>query len=116
MDNLMNCLYIPLSVVEKIIGYSKDEEQLREEWIYYWRNVSLYSMIGWGYLGGKLHYRGQEAALRAANEYIQMAPGTCTCGCGVYMYWNVDDVYRTCSNYSNILIVRMASLSNLFPS
>ena len=91
MDRLMNCLDIPASVRRKIREHSKDEEQQREECIYYWMNVSPYSMIGWGVLGGWLHYWGQEAALRAANEYIQRAPGTC--GCGMCMYWNVDHAY-----------------------
>ena len=89
----MNCLSIPQRVREKIREDSKDEEQQREECIYYWMNVSPYSMIGWGVLGGWLHYRGEEAALRAANEYIQRAPGTC--GCGMCMYWNVDHAYIT---------------------
>jgi hypothetical protein len=44
---------------------------------------------GWGYLGGELHRLGQEAALPAAKAYIQRAPGTC--GCGMCMYWNVED-------------------------
>ena len=35
---------------------------------------------GGGVLGGELYYYRQEAALRAANEYVQRAPGTCTCG------------------------------------
>ena len=48
-------------------------------------------MMGWGFLGGRLHYFEHEAALRAAKEYIQRAPGTC--GCGMCMYWNVEDAY-----------------------
>ena len=55
-------------------------------------------MIGWGVLGGWLHYYGEEAALRAANEYIQRAPGTC--GCGMCMYWNVDHAYITQQIYA----------------
>ena len=89
----MGCLDIPLSVQEKIREHSKDEEQQREECIYYWMNVSPDSMIGWGVLGGQLHYFEEEAALRAANEYIQRAPGTC--GCSMCMYWNVDHAYIT---------------------
>ena len=83
----MECLNIPFSVEGKIREHSKDEEQQREQYIYYWMNVSPDSMIGWGVLGGQLHYYGQEVALRAANEYIQRAPGTC--GYGMCMYWNV---------------------------
>ena len=89
----MDCLSIPRSVQEKVREHSKDEEQQREECIYYWMNVSPYSMIGWGVLGGELHFYGQEAALRAANEYIQRAPGTC--GCGMCMYRNADQSYIT---------------------
>ena len=80
----MDCLDIPGSVKGKIREHSKDEEQQREECIYYWMNVSPDSMIGWGVLGGRLHLWEEEAALRAANEYIQRAPGTC--GCGMCMY------------------------------
>ena len=93
MNRLMGCLDIPLSVERKIREHSKDEEQQREECIYYWMNVSPDSIIGWGFLGGELHSFRYEAALRAANEYIQRAPGTC--GCGMCMYWNVDHAYIT---------------------
>ena len=79
----MDCLNIPVSVRDEIREHSKDEEQQRDECVYYWRNISPYSMIGWGFLGGRLHYKEQEAALRAAKEYIQRAPGTC--GCGLYV-------------------------------
>ena len=84
----MDCLFIPGSVRKKIREYSRDKEQQQEECIYYWMNVSPDPMIGWGVLGGQLHFYGQEAALRAANEYIQWALGTC--GCVTWMYWNVD--------------------------
>ena len=87
----MDCLSIPQRVRGKIREHSKDEEQQQEEYIYYWMNVSPYSMIGWGVLGGWLHYFEEENALRAANEYIQKAPGTC--GCGMCVYWNVDHAY-----------------------
>ena len=76
MDNLMNCLNIPSNVGEEIRDRSKSEVQQRDECIHYWMNISPYSMIGWGFLGGQLHCYGQEAALTAANEYIQRAPGT----------------------------------------
>ena len=91
INKLMNCLSIPLRVRRKIREHSNDEEQQRDECVYYWRNVSPYSMIGWGFLGGDLQYEEQEAALRAAKEYIQRVPGTC--GCGMCMYWNIEDAY-----------------------
>ena len=34
---------------------------------------------------------GQEDALIAAKAYIQRAPGTY--GCGMCMYWSVEDAY-----------------------
>ena len=52
-------------------------------------------MIGWGVLGGWLHFFEEEAALRAANEYIQRASGTCGCGMYMYMYCSVDHAYIT---------------------
>ena len=48
-------------------------------------------MIGWGVLGGQLHYWGHEAALRFANEYIQRTPGTC--GCGICGMWIMHTLY-----------------------
>ena len=77
MDNLMPCLNIPYSVRRKIREHSESEEQQRDECMQYWRTISPYSMIGWGSLAGWLHYYGEEAALRAANGYIERAPGTC---------------------------------------
>ena len=91
VDKLMVCLNIPDNVQEKINNYSEDVEQQRDECVYYWRNISPYSIIGWGFLGERLQCLGQEAALRAANEYIQRAPGTC--GYGMCMYWNVEAAY-----------------------
>ena len=83
MDNLMKCLKIPVSVREKIREHSKNEEQQQHECIHYYRKSSPYSMWGWGYIGGNLHYYGEEAALTAAKAYIQKAPGMCGCGmCG----------------------------------
>ena len=93
IDRLMNCLSIPDNVWRKIREHSEDEEQQREECIYYWVNVGPHSLIGWGVLGGQLHRFGEETALRAANKYIQRATGTC--GCGMCMYWNVDHAYIT---------------------
>ena len=76
IKNLMNCLNIPDSVVEKIREHSKDEDQQRDECIRYFQKYSPYSMWGWGYLGGELHYwGGEEAALTTAKAYIQRDPG-----------------------------------------
>ena len=91
MDRLRNCLNIPLSVGRNIKDHSEDEEQLRNELVYYWRNISPYSMNRWDFIGGQLHRWGEETALTAAKTYIQRAPGTC--GCGMCMYWNVEDAY-----------------------
>jgi hypothetical protein len=74
----MNYLGLPDSVIEKIRAHSKDEKQQRHESIHYYLKYSPYSMWGWGYLGGELHYwGGEEAALTATRPYIQRAPGTC---------------------------------------
>ena len=89
LGRLMNCLHVPGNVRKKIREHSKDEEQQREECIHYYLKSSTFALWGWGFLGGQLHYCGQEAALTAAKAYIQRAPGTC--GCGMYMYWNVED-------------------------
>ena len=91
MDYLMRCFDIPHSVREKIRKHSKSKELQQDECIHYWRTISPYSMIGWGFLGGRLHRYGQEATLRAVNEYIQRASGTY--GCGMCMYWDVEDAY-----------------------
>ena len=97
VDRLEDCLNIPGSVGRNIKDHSEDEEQLRDELVYYWRNMSPYSMNRWDFIGGELHYWGEETALTAAKEYIQRAPGTC--GCGMCMYWIVEDandhVYMT---------------------
>ena len=45
-------------------------------------------MLGWGYLGGELHYwGGEEAALTATRAFIQRVSGTVcmTYGCDVYV-------------------------------
>ena len=91
----MKCLLIPGSVKSNIIDHSKDEEQQRDECVYYWRNVSPYSIIGWGFLGGMLHCFEQEAALEAAKKYIQRAPGTCGCGICVCRRVNIISFYDT---------------------
>ena len=95
IGNLMDCLDIPDSIRDEIREHSKDEEQQREECIYYWMNVSPDSMVRWGILGGWLHLFGEEAALRAANKYIQRAPGTCGCMWHVYVL-----EYRSCIHYT----------------
>ena len=91
VDQLRWCLNIPDSVWRNIKDHSEDEEQLRNELVYYWRNISPYFMNGWDFIGGRLHYFGEETALTAAKAYIQRAPGTC--GCGMCMHWNVKDAY-----------------------
>ena len=76
INNLMDCLNIPDSVIDKIREHSKDEQQQRDECIHYYRKFSPYSMLGWGFLGGELHYcGGEEAALTATKGYVQRAPG-----------------------------------------
>ena len=68
-----------------------DEEQRREQHIHYYITCSPYALIGWNHIAGQLHYGGKETAERAAKDYVQRAPGTC--GCGMCMYWNVEDAY-----------------------
>ena len=77
----MTCLNIPSSVRDRIPKHCNcdDKQQERDEYIHYYRKYSPYSLWGWEYLGGELHYLGQEAALTAAKAYIQKAPGTCEC-------------------------------------
>ena len=89
MDSLMDCLGMPDSVRGKIREHSKDEEQQRHECIHYYLKISPFALWGWGFLGGELHFQGKEDALTAAKAYIQRAPGTC--GCGMCMYWNIED-------------------------
>ena len=91
MDDLMDCLSMPYSVREKIKQHSKDEEQQRHECIHYYLKSSPFALWGWGYLGGELYHWGKEDVLTAAKAYIQRAPGTHTCGWGMFMYWNVED-------------------------
>ena len=91
IGNLRYCLDIPHSVREKIRESCDDEKHERDELLHYWRNFSCFSLWSWTYLSGWLHYWGEETALTAAKAYIQRAPGTC--GCGMCMYWNVEDVY-----------------------
>ena len=90
MGNLIWFLHIPDSVREKIREHSKDEEQQRHESIHYYLKSSPFALWGWGFLGGQLHYFGQEDALTAAKAYIQRAPGTCGCGMCVH-FWNVEN-------------------------
>ena len=76
---------------EKIRKSCDDQKHERDELLHYWRNFSCFSLWSWTYLSGRLHYKGEETALTAAKAYIQRAPGTC--GCGMCMYWNVEDAY-----------------------
>ena len=76
---ITDCLGIPYSVRRKIKERSKNKEQQQYECICYWRNVAPYSIIGWGFLGGMLHFYGQKTALSAANTFIQRAPGSMAC-------------------------------------
>ena len=116
----MDCLSIPSNVREKIGEHSKDEEQQRHECFHYYLKSSPFALWGWEDLGGDLQFYGQEAALTAAKAYIQRAPGTC--GCGMCMYWTVEDAcdceyitqqIHACSNvyiyiccvYSSVLIL-----------
>ena len=84
VDRLPGCLLIPDSLRRTISG---DEQQRRDEYIHYWIHVSPYT--SWIYLAGELHYHGETAAVEAAKRYFQRAPGVC--GCGMCMYWNVED-------------------------
>ena len=86
VDRLQDCLNIPTSEWDKISG---DEQQRHDECIHYWIHVSPYT--SWTYLAGELHYKGETAAVEAAKRYFQRAPGVC--GCGMCMYWNVEDAY-----------------------
>ena len=76
ISKLKGCLNIPHSVWRTIRKNCESEELQRDECIYYWRNVLPFSMFGWSFLGGKLHYLGEESALKTTKEYIQTAPGT----------------------------------------
>ena len=91
MGQLRRCLNIPAGVCKKIRESCDDEKHERDELLYYWRNFSCFSLWSWTFLGGWLHYYGEETALTAAKTYIQRAPGTC--GCGMCMYLNVEDAY-----------------------
>ena len=68
-----------------------DEEQQREQHIHYYITCSPYALMGWSHIAGDLHYREEETAERAAKDYVQRAPGTY--GCGMCMYWNIEDAY-----------------------
>ena len=84
MEQLQWCLNIPDHVWVTLEQNSNDEEEIRQEYIHYYRNYSPYSLWSWHYLVGELHYRREETALEAAKAFIQRAPGTC--GCGMCMY------------------------------
>ena len=86
------CLDIPYYVSVRINrDCGGDEEQQREQFIHYYITCSPYALLGWSHIAGELHYWGEETAERAIKDYVQRAPGTC--GCGMCMYWNVEDAY-----------------------
>ena len=84
VEQLQLCLNIPGHVWNTLEQNSNDEEEMRQECIHYYWNYSPDSLWSWHYLGGELHYQGEETALEAAKAFIQRAPGTC--GCGMCMY------------------------------
>ena len=81
--------YIVSVRIERDCG--DDEEQRRKQHIHYYITCSPNALMGWNHIAGRLHLYGEETAERAAKEYVQRAPGTC--GCGMCMYWNVEDAY-----------------------
>ena len=90
--DLRGCLNIPDDVSIGIDhDYGNDEEQRREQHIHYYITCSPYALLGWSHIAGRLHYGQEEAAERAAKDYVQRAPGTS--GCVMCMYWNVEDAY-----------------------
>ena len=92
--DLRACLDLPANVRWRIDDdCGDDEEQQREQCIHYYITCSPYALMGWSHIAGNLHYEGEETAERAAKDYVQRAPGTCTCGCGMCIYWNVEDAY-----------------------
>ena len=89
--DLWDRLKIPDNVSNRIDHDCDEEEQIREQHIHYYITCSPYALLGWSHIAGQLHYREEETAERAAKHYVQRAPGTC--GCGMCMYWNVEDAY-----------------------
>ena len=91
-DDLHVCLNIPADVSIRIDrNCDDDEEQIREQHIHYYITCSPYALLGWSHIAGQLHYWEEDTAERAAMDYVQRSPGTC--GCGMCMYWNVEDAY-----------------------
>ena len=85
-------LNIPLNLSSRIgDDCGDDEEQIREQHIHYYITCSPYALLGWSHIAGELHYMEEETAERAAKDYVQSSPGTC--GCGMCMYWTVEDAY-----------------------
>ena len=94
--DLWSHLNIPYDVSIRIKhDCGDDEEQIREQCIHYYITYSPYALLGWSHIAGRLHYRGEESTERAAKDYVERAPGTC--GCGMCMYWNVED-----ANYDHV--------------
>ena len=90
--DLREYLDIPGGVSGRIVDdCGDDEEQRREQYIHYYITCCPDALMGWSHIAGQLHYWGEETAERAAKDYVQRAPGTC--GCGMCMYWNVEDAY-----------------------
>ena len=80
--DLWTCLDIPEDVRLRIdSNCGDDEEQRRDQHIHYYITCSPYALLGWSHIAGELHYgKNLETAERAAQDYIQRAPGTCGCG------------------------------------
>ena len=99
-DDLWSCLDIPGSVHWRIDNdCGDDEEQRREEHIHYYITCSPNVLLGWSHIAGQLHYWEEETAERAAKDYVQRAPGIC--GCGMCMYWNVQNAYNHVHDTTN---------------
>ena len=70
---ILNCLYIPTSVINKICTHCMDEEQQRNQLVHYWINWSPYA--SWSLLLGRLLWLEMENALKLAKKYFRRAPG-----------------------------------------
>ena len=115
-DRLWRHLNIPLNLSSRIDNdCGDDEEQIREQHIHYYITCSPYALLGWSQIAGELHYMEEETVERAAKDYVQRSPGTC--GCGMCMYWNVEDAYdhvymtqliHACSNVHCICVCSSA--------
>jgi hypothetical protein len=67
------CLWIPLSVWDKIRAHSESEEERRNRLVDWWLKTSPYA--SWQWLSGWSHYFEEETAVSAAKRYFQRAPG-----------------------------------------